>query len=256
MGIIKDVRNNLAKMTITQVGPDNRFYIAFIQFRDFNEAKEIIIGAGKGLITWEKAPIVKPQSELAQRERPARDKPDGWQAWVITESTLQHGADIMVFLQRPTNPLNKYYNKAMPEPAKEGDVLQSQLVYYKIREDVTTTKQLINGLNKLRPGETKGSVNAEIKRAILCGRDQTKYRMVDIFDGLSDADIANFAWSLTPSQHEFIFSYCRQIFNGFGLRQGPAGSGKTIIIKGLLEIAIKRGLKVAIVTESNPCSGQ
>lgn len=251
VGIIKDVRNNLVKMTIIQAGPDNRFYIAFLQFRDFNEAKKIIIGAGKGLITWEKAPIVKPQSELAQGERPARDKPDGWQAWVITDSTLQHGADIMVFLQRPTNPLNKYYNKAMPEPAKEGDVLQSQLVYYKIREDVTTTKQLINGLNKLRPGETKGNANAQMKRAILCGRDQTKYRMVDVFDGLSDADIANFAWSLTPSQHEFIFSYCRQIFNGVGLLQGPAGSGKTTIIKVLLEIAIKRGLKVAILTESN-----
>lgn len=111
----------------------------------------------------------------------------------------------MIFLQRPTNSLNKYHNKAMPEPAKEGDTLQSQLVYYKIREDVKTTKQLINGLNKLRPGESKGNAEAQMKRAILCGRDQTKYRMVDILDGLSDADIASSMWTLTPSQHDFIY---------------------------------------------------
>ena len=33
--------------------------------------------------------------------------------------------------------------------------------------------------------------------------------------------------------------------------QGPAGSGKTTIIKTLSEIAIHRGLKIAVVTDSN-----
>ena len=249
--IIKDIRDHRVKMTITQAGPENSYYVTFLQFHEFVEAKKIIIGAGKGLVTWEPATIVKSQSELAVGERPARDTPHGWQAWVITDSTLQHGADIMVFMRRPQNPYNKYHSKPMPEPAKEGEKLQSELIYYKIHEEVATVKNLINGLNKLRPGESKGNAIAQVKRAILCGRDQTQYRMIDIFEGLSDTDMSDFKWNLTPSQNEFIYSYCRKILNGIGILQGPAGSGKTTIIKVLLEIAIKRGLKIAIVTESN-----
>ena len=105
--IIRKVRDNRVKMTITQAGPDNKFYIAFLQFRDFQEARKIITGAGKGLITWEPAPVVKPQNEPAQGERPARDRPDGWQAWVITDKSIQHDADLMFsFSDRPTWPMS------------------------------------------------------------------------------------------------------------------------------------------------------
>lgn len=58
VGIIKDVRNNLVKMTITQAGPDDRYYIGFLQFRDFNDAKKIIIGAGK------RHPLSSPRANL------------------------------------------------------------------------------------------------------------------------------------------------------------------------------------------------
>ena len=51
--IIKQVRDHRVKMTLAQAGPGNNCYIAFLQFRDFNEGKKIIIGAGRGLITWE-----------------------------------------------------------------------------------------------------------------------------------------------------------------------------------------------------------
>ena len=123
-------------------------------------------------------------------------------------------------------------------------------MYLKIREDVTITTKLINGLNKLRPSESQGNADAQRKRAIICGRNQTQFCMVDIFDGLSEDEMSSFKWTLTPSQEDFFFHYCRHILNGIGLLQDPAGSGKTTIIKVLLEIAIKRGIKVAIVTES------
>lgn len=104
--IIKNVRDPPVKMTITQAVPD--YYMGFLQFRDFDEAKKIIIGAGRGLVTWEPVPRVKPQSEPAPYERPARDTPDGWQVWIITDTTIDHCANIMVFLQRPTNAMNKF----------------------------------------------------------------------------------------------------------------------------------------------------
>ena len=103
--IIKKVHDSPVKMTITQAG---RYYIGYLRLRDFNEAKKIIIGAGRGLVTWEPVPRVKTQSELPQYERPARDTPDGWQACIITDTTIDHGANIMVFLQRPTNAMNKF----------------------------------------------------------------------------------------------------------------------------------------------------
>lgn len=49
-----------------------------------------------------------------------------------------------------------------------------------------------NGLNKFRSRETEGSVENQTQRAIPCGRDQATYRMVDIFDGLSEADVSSF----------------------------------------------------------------
>lgn len=249
--IIKKIRNHPAKMTVIQADPDGDYYIALMQFNEFREAKKIIISAGKGFITWEPAPKVKPHSELTQGERPVRDTAHGWQAWVITDSTLYHGADIAFYLRRPDNADNKNKYMPMPAVAKVGDVLQSQMVYYKIRVEEATTKQLLNGLAKLRFQETPGDPDAEIKRSLICGGDQTIHRTEDIFEGLSAADIASFNWDLTPSQADFMFSYCRRILNGIGILQGPAGSGKTTIIKALVEIAHKRGLKVAIVTDSN-----
>ena len=254
LDLIKKVRNHRVKMTITPAGDGDNFYIGFLQFREYQEAKKLIYDAGQGLVTWDPTPIVKPQKELADGERPAQDIPHGWRAWVITDGTIEHGADIMVFLARPTEPWNKSREKIMPGPAKEGDVLPSQLVYYKIAAEVKTTKELISGLAKLRPKETQGNPAAQIKRAIICGRDHTKYKTVDIFDGLSDAEIADSKTDLTPSQEDFVFSYCRQIFNGIGLLQGPAGSGKTTVIKSLLQIAKKRQVKLAIVTEANSMS--
>ena len=254
LDLIKKIRNRHVKMTITPAGEDERFYLGFLQFRDFQEAKKLINDAGQGLITWDPPPVVKPQNELAQEEHPFQDRPHGWRAWVITNSTVQHGADVMVFLERPTESWNRYSNKKMPGPASKGDVLQSQLVYYKIFAEVETTERLIKGLAQLRPQDSQGNPEAQIKRAIVCGRDHTNYKTIDIFDGLSDADIAKFEFDLTPSQKDFIFSYCRQIFNGIGLLQGPAGSGKTTIIKALVQVAKKRKVKTAIVTEASSMS--
>ena len=83
---------------------------------------------------------------------------------MITDSTVQYGADIMGFLQRPTNIQDEYRNNILPEAAKEGEVLQSQLVEYKICLEVKTTEQCQNGLNTLRSRKTKG--NNEIYKAL------------------------------------------------------------------------------------------
>ncbi len=250
--IINKVRNNRVEMTITQASPDERFHVAFLRILDFKDAKKTIVNAGKVLITWDRTPIIKPQSELAPRERPAKDNPWGWAAWVITDTTIEHGADIMIFLKRPTNAENKYRDKEMSAIAKKGGVLQSQLVYLELRIQVKTAKLLINALDDLKPTKgTRAQVIPKIKRALICGRDQTQYRMVDLLEGLSEAEIASFVVNLTPSQESFILKYCRHIFNDIGILQGPAGSGKMSIIKTIVLIANKRGLKVAIVTDSN-----
>ena len=149
--IINKVRNHLAKMHVTQVGLKGKFYVVWLQFRDFKDAKKVITDAGRGQVTWHSAPKVKKQSELAQGERPERDNPDGWAAHIVTDSTLQHGADVVALLVGPTYPANKYIAEEMPAVANEGDQLKSQLVYYRIRHEVDTTKKLINALDKLLP---------------------------------------------------------------------------------------------------------
>ena len=92
------------------------------------------------------------------------------QARILTDSTIQHGADIVVFLQRPKDPCNKYCDQKIPEPPKEGEKLETQLVCYSIA--------WIN-YAPVRRRET------QIKRAIICGRDHTKSSTVDIFEGVS-----------------------------------------------------------------------
>ena len=138
----------------------------------------------------------------------------------LIDSTIHHGADIMGFMQRPTDPCNKYRDKAMPEPAKEGNYL----FYYKIRADVKTTKQLLNSIDKLRLEETKGNTETQVKKAMICGRDHIRYSTVVVFDGLSDVDITSFKAVLTPGQEDLIFCYCRHIFNGIDLLHGPVHS--------------------------------
>lgn len=90
----------------------------------------------------------------------------------------------------------------------------------------TAAKQLLEALDRLRPEVTQGNEDAKFKRAVLCGRDGTIHHTVDLLEGLSEAEIAGFKWDLTPSQHDFIFSYCRQIPNGVAILQSPAGCAK------------------------------
>ena len=238
-------------MSVTQAGPNKEFYLAYLRFPDFAEAKRIIISAGKGLITWDPPPYVKPQSELAPNEKPAKDDASGWRAYVLTDTLIQEGAHITILLVRPQFPDNKTMEQEMPLTYDLGDTVQSQLVYYKIAKDTKTTKSLLKSLDQLRPKNTPGDQNAEMKRAVLCGRDQTQFRMVDLLEGLTDNEIDELTKDLTPSQNDFIRHYCRNIFNGIGILQGPAGSGKTTIIKVLMRIAVKRGQKVAIICDAN-----
>ncbi|CAF9915835.1 hypothetical protein IMSHALPRED_002712 [Imshaugia aleurites] len=106
-------------------------------------------------------------------------------------------------------------------------------------------------VDKKRAKETPGNRKAQIERDIICGRDGTIHSMVDLLEGLDTATLESFGWNLTASQRHFIYKYCRRIFNSIGILQGPPGSGKTTIIKALVQIAKARGHKVAIVTEAN-----
>ena len=75
--------------------------------------------------------------------------------------------------------------------------------------------------------------------------------MTDLLEGFSEKDINEITQTLTPSQRSFILEYCRQFINGLDFFQDSAGSGKTTIIKALVNIARKRGIKVVILTDSN-----
>ena len=76
----------------------------------------------------------------------------------------------------------------MPDVAKEGEKLQYQLVYYKIRVEVETTKQLIKSVGRLRPKETQGNAEAQVQRSVICGRDGTVHSTVDLLEGVSEED--------------------------------------------------------------------
>ena len=109
----------------------------------------------------------------------------------------------------------------------------------------------MRAVDALRPKFTQGDPDREKKRAIVCGKDQTVHRTVDLLEGLSEELIAELTENLTPSQRSFILEYCRKLLNGVGFLQGPAESGKTTIMQALVKIAEKRGWKVAILTNSN-----
>ena len=248
--MIKKIRDTPAKLCVIDADARGEFYVVIMQFREFRDAKRIITSAGTGKVTWQPAPEVKPQSELAKGEHPARDTPDGWNAWVIENPLYDHGGDVLCLLRRPLNDANVYKTKKMPPVAKKGAKLNSQFVYYKIYPQVEVTKKLLNGLAKLEFKETKGDEISETKRHVFCG-DQTVHRLENLVEGLSDADIESLAADLTPSQRDFVFGYCRKILNGIAILQGPPGSGKTTIIKTIVKIAQKLGKKVLIVTDSN-----
>ncbi len=116
---------------------------------------------------------------------------------------------------------------------------------------MTVTNQLLKALNNLRFKEIKGDMNAQIKRSLLYGGDQKTYGVVDVLEGLSDADIAGFIKNLTSSHEAFITQHCRRSLNGVFILQSPAGSGKTTLIKPIVQIAHKHGLKGTVVTGSN-----
>ena len=65
-------------------------------------------------------------------------------------------------------------------------------------------------MNNLKFKNTQGDPEAEIKRALLCS-NQKMHRLCGIMEGLGEDEIDSFKGSLTPSQDEFIFQYCRKI---------------------------------------------
>lgn len=52
INIVKSVRHFRVKMHVTQVGPEGKFYVVWLQFRDFKDAKNVIIDARKGQVTF------------------------------------------------------------------------------------------------------------------------------------------------------------------------------------------------------------
>lgn len=90
----------------------------------------------------------------------------------------------------------------MPAASNHDDTLKSQMVYYKIPKDVEITKGLLNSLDLLRFKITPGDPIAKMKRAGFCGRDKKQYRMVDLLQGLTDAEIDGLTVCLTPSQSD------------------------------------------------------
>ena len=106
------------------------------------------------------------------------------------EEQISLPAVVPCYSDAKTNPDNIYEDKEMPAPSEKGDVLLSQMVYYKIRFDLGPTKPLMRAVDALRPKFTQGDPDSEKKRAIVCGKDQTVHRTVDLLGGLSEELIA------------------------------------------------------------------
>ena len=156
-------------MTVTQAGADNQYYLVSLQFPDFGESKKIIVNAGKALITWEPPPTS------------GEDNPWGWNVHIRPDTGLQHsGADVVAMIHRPDDPENPTKDCQMPSPSKVGDTLKSQMVYYRVGFDVSTTKALIKAGDQLRYKWTKGQPEAEMNRAVLCGGDQAIHFTTDL----------------------------------------------------------------------------
>ena len=152
---------------------------------------------------------------------------------------------------RPKSKDNLTWNKEIRAGKNKYDILPSQMVYLKICANLESTKTHIMVLDKLRVEHTKGDVEAGRLRALLVGRQIALYSTTDLLEGFRDAEIDTLIKGLTPSQAHFIQCYCRKIPNGLGVLQGPFGTGKTEIIKVLVNILKKSRGKLLAVTSKN-----
>ena len=105
-------------------------------------------------------------------------------------------ADVVAMLKRPEDLDNLYKDKEWPAPSKKGDVLRSQMVYYKIRFNIGPTKALLKAVDGLRLKLIQGDIDSDRNRAVICGKDQTVYRMVDLLEGLLEDFIADLTKNL------------------------------------------------------------
>ena len=69
-----------------------------------------------------------------------------------------------------------------------------------------------------------------------CDRAIKPQGPVDLLETFSDEEIASLVEGLTSSQKSFVLEYCRKIYNGVGIVQGPFGTEKTAIIKLLQKL--------------------
>ncbi len=257
INIIKELRNTPVKMSVLKMKKDDdRNFVGFLQFKAFQDVKDVVMKSEAFSIVFNRAPVPKTQQQLAPGEKPARDTEQGWYARILSEKFLgsDDTTDIKILLESPrADSDNPTKNRDMPAAANEDDVLPFQMIFVKIHIDINTVRNRIKAFNELRWKESKGDDVAERKRRMLEARNLHCDSWVDLVPEkiLEDPEVAELISGLTETQRTLFTSYLHRLPDGIGLVQGPWGTGKTWVIYVLLVCMKKQGKRLLVSCASN-----
>ena len=81
-------------------------------------------------MTFKPAPIGRQDSELAEGEKPEKDRPEGCEAWILELFPFTRESDLPLLIKRPTD--NPYYNHQFQYAINLDEHLSAQNIYVKV----------------------------------------------------------------------------------------------------------------------------
>ena len=175
----------------------------------------------------------------------------GWNARVRQDPMRQFGSFMTIWLTRPHDTEHPHYNLELPAFQKKASGKAGGVqVYIRYRPSDLTVRRELDALNIIRKGGNYQKVLVR-KRDLLCGRNFTLFREVNLLDGLTEAQTATVTRNLTPSQLAAFTDYLTCLPNGIGLVQGAFGCGKTMMILRLALAFGFRNMKMLVVAGQN-----
>ena len=193
---------------------------------------KMLIKAGRFQIVFEKKPT-RTSLGLADDAKEPKDIP-GWEARVRDDpmDITPPSCSLVVWLMRPRNTQHSEHNRDLPARKKGDKELPPSMAYVRGNLSDKTLKKELAAINMLRRAPDH-RVNITSKCDLLCGSDFSVKHFLDLFEGLSEEQMADVVQDMTPSQLTTFTKYLRALPNGVGLVHGPFGTGKTMMIARL-----------------------
>ena len=197
--IANEMRNERVTMNVYK--PANSvddYYIGFLTIPDFETRKQLFQEGDKSLVTWDEAPEVLPPEERGEGVKAPQDKPFGWRAIVMPEDFVYAEADLMILLERRTNPENTYVARGMPS-SDSLDKFPEVEVMLKVYPSAYTVKTRLNALFKHSKSQ-RPEEELDLKRNLLAGQSVSTKIQAAFFDKLSSERLEEIKSTLNDSQ--------------------------------------------------------